>query len=241
MATSNKRRRVNSGGSGNSGVTSISSRRGNSRRDRRRGAIITTLSTNFLATEQVDYDQLEVGDYLSRVAYYQVTEKSADGIRVENDSGFDFYISPDIVKNEMYDCHVEQEQKVTNTELIKKLKGAGEAIFTVEFDKKLTDKIQSQALIDYENELMDGLEEVNPAKKKRKLNKFARQYLLQGPHRTLIGHLAHNEDEMHIETQFGNIVVIDLVEAMAQKNPRREVNPHTIKSLILKGVRYVRK
>ncbi len=178
-------------------------------------------------TRKCDAGQLEIGDRLSRIQYYQVLEINEDsnGDRsyvVQNEAGFKFKVTSGIVEAEMFTANqFTTEEKVSRTELIEKLEGARDTCFTVVFERKLTDKLLADKLFD--------LSEIG-LQTDRERRKYARE-LLKGTERRLVGYL------MKAEPKMGRSMVVDL-EVEPGRNNIRMVDHRTIKELIIRGVRY---
>jgi hypothetical protein len=147
-----------------------------------------------------------------------------DSIRVRNEEGLEWVISKNIIDNEMYSAGQYGETVVlSRTELVEKLEGAGDTIFTVVFDKKASAGSVMSTLDD-----LDGLPNT-----KYQLKQLAKN-LLVGDRRTLVGYLASTEPKM------GRSTVVDL-EIASDKHRLRLVDHRTINSLIIRNVRYVLK
>lgn len=171
-----------------------------------------------------DAKQLKVGDRLSRVSYMEVVGKTGSSIRVKNEEGMAWTIAASILENEAYTADQYTEQReVSRTEMVEALESAGESVFAVVFDKKISQKDIVQAL--------QELDEIPD--KKTQLNKLAKS-LLAGEERRLVGYLASTEPKM------GRSTVVDL-EIPADRYRLRLVDHRTIKELILRNVRYILK
>lgn len=171
-----------------------------------------------------DADRLQVGDRLSRIQYYEIIEvdETRENFTVQNEQGFKFKVTRGIIQAEMVSAsQYEREEKVSRTELVEKLEGAGDTCFTVVFHKQATDKQVADLLADLEGK------DLSTDRGRRAL---ARE-LLHGEERALVGYLKTAEPKM------GRSLVVDLEVSGSQHNLRM-VDHRTIKSLILKNVRY---
>ena len=168
--------------------------------------------------------QLKVGDRLSRISYVQITGIRADGrLDLRNSEGLEWIITPDIVAHEMYSAsQFTDTKKVSRTEMVEAMESAGDAIFTVVFDKKVSQKDVVETL-----QTLDTVPE-----KKTALNKLAKG-MLSGSERTLVGFLASTEPKM------GRSTCVDLEIGTGYN--LRLVDHRTVKELILRNVRYVLK
>lgn len=171
---------------------------------------------------------VNVGDYLSETQYYRVTSKQSSKINVENERGFSFGVSNNIVEEGMYSANqFTEEKKVSRTELINIFSKVGDTVFTVNFNKQPKEKDISNALIKINGGKFASNAEI------RRLVKEA----YQGEERTLTGYL------LSTETGFGRSSVIDL-EAERGSNPewdgrQRQVDHRTLNWLIHKNVKYI--
>lgn len=167
---------------------------------------------------------LKVGDRLSRVSYMEIVGKRGSSFSVKNEEGMTWTIAGSILQNEAYSAsQYTEEREVNRTEMVEALESAGDSVFTVVFDKKISQKSIAAALAE-----LDEL-----PSKKTALNKLAKS-MMAGEERTLVGYLASTEPKM------GRSVVIDL-EIPADKHRPRLVDHRTIKELILRNVRYTLK
>lgn len=172
------------------------------------------------------FGQIKKGSRLSETQYYEVigVEKGSfregGSVRVRNERGFEFTISRNIVEEGIYSADQFQEEvKVTRTEMVAVLEGAGDCIFTVNFHKQLSPK-----------EMADKL---NKIKSKNITQKAAKEALL-GEERTLVGYLLNTEPKM------GRSQVIDL-EIDTELHRIRQVDHRTLNWIILKNVKYTLK
>lgn len=178
-----------------------------------------------------NFQQLKPGSYLSETQYYQVLESirmdnNKSGVLVRNDRGFTFSVSSQIVEEGMYSAdQYESEESVTRTELVGILEGAGDTIFTVNFNKQIDPKRLAEAVSQ------------GP---KGKMTLVAAKNLLLGEERTLIGYLLSTEAKM------GRSQVVDLeLPVKDGANPVlsriRQVDHRTLNWIIIRGVKYTQK
>lgn len=164
--------------------------------------------------------ELQVGDYLSRVSYMQVLKRDMDTLLVTNEEGYVWTIQEQVLANEAYSATQFNETKqVSRTELIEVLEDAGDTIFSVTFNKKVSQKDVVSALYN-----LDVLPE-----KQTDIRKLVKSFL-EGEERTLVGYLVQTEPKM------GRSTVVDL-EAKGGYNLRL-VDHRTIKSITIRNVRY---
>uniref|UniRef100_UPI00341CF120 hypothetical protein n=1 Tax=Okeania sp. SIO2F4 TaxID=2607790 RepID=UPI00341CF120 len=175
-----------------------------------------------------DFTQMKVGDNLSEVQYYSVTEVLEDELVLTNERGYPIKVAKGIVEEGMYSAQqYEKEQKVSRTELCELLEGAGDIVFTVNFRKKIKEEDVLEAVLS----TLKGQELTSPQAKKQL--KATLKQALQGEERTLVGYLLQTEPKM------GRSQVIDL-EAEGDHRTRL-VDHRTINWLILKNIKYLQK
>lgn len=174
--------------------------------------------------KRTEFGQLKKGDRLSETQYYQVVSIDAKSMRVKNERGFEFTVSREIVEEGMFNaCQFTETKKVSKTAIVNILESTGGAIFTVNFDKKPTDKsvldvLKSFTIADFSDQ--SRLAHIS--------EKIAR-----GENRTLTGYMISSEPKM------GRSKVVDLTKP-APGNTRL-VDHRTLNWLIFKGVKYVTK
>ena len=172
-----------------------------------------------------DTTQLRPGDRLSRTSYVEIVQRTPNGFKVKNESGFSWDIGGSIIANEMYTAHqYDEEVSVSRTEMVEILENAGDAIFTVTFGKKVSEKAVRDAI----GLLLDSGENNTAA-----IRRTAKE-LLAGEQRTLIGYLVHTEPKM------GRSQVVDL-EKPTNSHRLRLVDHRTVTSLVLRNKKYVLK
>ena len=91
-----------------------------------------------------DLSQIKVGQWFSATSYYRVNEiTDSENVKVveTRDANTDITMARDILETEMHSgLAYDKEEKVTRTELVKKLLTAGESVFTISSTKKVDDK-----------------------------------------------------------------------------------------------------
>lgn len=174
-----------------------------------------------------DSDKLQVGHFLSRVSYVRVKEILETTVVVENQFDFSWTIGKPIVAKEMVSAHqVDEEKKITRTEIVKILENAGDTIFSVCFTKKISEKPIADRLATLTPEDLES-----PKKRRALAKEFT-----HGETRTLVGYLYNADPEM------GRSIVIDL-EAPEDnyESKKRLVDHRTIEWLIFNKIKYVAK
>lgn len=170
---------------------------------------------------------LAVGDRLSRVSYMEVMAIGPNFIEVKNQDGLCWKISNAVIAAETYTAaQYSEEVKCSRTELVEKLEGARDSVFTVVFNKKVNQKSMVEAL----SEIANNPDEIFSLSDLKSTAKS----LMTGPERTLVGYLASTEPKM------GRSTVVDL-QVSTDKHRLRLVDHRTIKELVLRNVRYVLK
>lgn len=170
---------------------------------------------------------LQPGDRLSRTSYVEIVRRlPGGGFKVRNETGFTWDIGGSIVANEMYAANqYTEEVKVSRTEMVEALENAGDAIFTVTFGKKVSEKAVRDAIGLH----VDSGDGADPAAIRR-----TAKTLLAGEPRTLVGYLVHTEPKM------GRSQVVDL-EKPVGSHRLRLVDHRTITSLVLRNKKYTLK
>lgn len=182
---------------------------------------------NTQTPKRCDAETITIGDRLSRIAYYEVIAVDEDKgvVTLQNQQGFKFNATCNIVEHEMFSAsQYTSELKVTRTELVEHMEKAGDACFTVIFNKQATDKLISEKLAALDT---DGNLNLSTDRERRRI---ARD-LLMGDERRLVGNLLSTEPKL------GRSVVRDL-EIPDGRHNIRLVDHRTVKALILKNVRY---
>lgn len=165
---------------------------------------------------------LKPGDYLSRISYCKVISKKGGKLRIQNEDGFEWSISANIVENEMFSAtQFEQIKKVTRTEMVDLLMhDVGDACFEAVFHKQPKDSeiVESLNACDYKA--------LTEQTKKRKAIKQS----IVGQTRTLVGRILKREPTM------GRTLAIDLNIQGAHR--QRQVDHRTLERLTFRGTRY---
>jgi len=159
----------------------------------------------------------------------KILGKRGNNFSVENEEGMTWTVAGSILQNEAFSAtQFTKEREVSRTEMVEALESAGDSVFTVVFDKKVSQKSIAQEITDLQAD-----EEGFQTMSKRDINKLAKT-LLAGTERRLVGYLASTEPKM------GRSTVVDL-EIATDKHRLRLVDHRTIKELVLRNVRYTLK
>lgn len=179
-----------------------------------------------MASLECDAARVEVGDHFSRISHGKVTGVSADGAMfdVVNCAGYEWRVGREVLEREFqFPVQVQATEEVTRTELAKRLATAADSTFVVEFRKQPTEK--------HATELLREPDVVTSAKRRR----LAKE-ILAGVPRRLVGHLVSHD----AQDADGRFQVIDQ-EVAPGAHALRLVDPRTLESLQLRGVRSVKK
>ncbi|NCO76542.1 MAG: hypothetical protein GW856_15115, partial [Cyanobacteria bacterium] len=85
----------------------------------------------------LNVENIEVGEHLAEIQYYQVVKVNPKTIKVVSDKGVESNIDKDLVL-EMYSASQYQiEKSITRTEVNNILANIGQQIFTVNFNKQV--------------------------------------------------------------------------------------------------------
>lgn len=179
-----------------------------------------------------DASALAPGTWLSRISYFQIRGRNADGSYVvRNTNGFEWSIGANIVEQECYAAdQFTRTERVTRSQLAHRLKDAGHAIVQAKFRKQVTAKRVTDALPTLCTE--DTLS--STAKRRR-----AAETLLCGEDRVMTGHLKRQRLG-NLEPFFGRSVVQDLEQPEYHRS-ERQIDHRTLEWLIVEGVKYERK
>ncbi|NVB40990.1 hypothetical protein G6O69_24330 [Pseudenhygromyxa sp. WMMC2535] len=177
---------------------------------------------------RTDVSKLKAGDYLSETQYYKVKEVLDGKIALENERGFGITVTNRIIEEGMYSSgQFNDTVTLSRTALCEVLEGAGDSIFTVNFNKQAKEK-------EVVDEILGAVDELGSDPDPKVLTKRIKAAVkkgVSGQVRTLIGYLVQTEAKM------GRSQVIDL-EAPG-KHRYRLVDHRTINWLVLKNVKYV--
>lgn len=161
------------------------------------------------------FGKIKEGDFLSEIQYYKVVKVSGNKIKVRNQRGLEFGIDKPIVEEGLYSANQHDEVvRVTRTELVQILAGAGDSVFTVNFNKKVDPK----KLRDIVNSPDVVVKTIKDAEK-----------ILLGEERTMVGHLISNDSIA------GRFQVQDLED---ESTYPKQVDQRTINWVILRNTRY---
>ncbi|NCS83382.1 MAG: hypothetical protein GW759_00330, partial [Cyanobacteria bacterium] len=141
----------------------------------------------------LNVENIEVGEHLAEIQYYQVVKVNPKTIKVVSDKGVESNIDKDLVL-EMYSASQYQiEKSITRTEVNNILANIGQQIFTINFNKQVKQD-------DIKNKLLTAIkdEEGNPLTYEQieKNLKTISKELNKGEERTLIGYLLEINNEM---------------------------------------------
>ena len=143
-------------------------------------------------------DEIKVGDRLACVQYYEVlktVENNNNYFTLKNEEGETSNVSPSILEKECFSAGQYTETcEVSQTEIIHRLMGAGDTVFTAVFHKLLPKK-------EIERTLAEAVQADLTNKKRRVL--LAKK-LSEGEERTLRGYLIRSEPD------FARSLVVDL-------------------------------
>ena len=166
-----------------------------------------------------DASRIQVGQWLSATSYYKVreiTDKESVKVAETRDSQTDITMARDILETEMNSgLAFEKEEKVSRTDLVEKLIGAGESAFTIHFNKK----------VDAEH-IKNVLSSAGAEPDLAQISKD----VITGQEVQMTCHFTKTEN------QLGRSLVMDL-NAPHGKN-FRQIDHRTVNSLILKNVKY---
>lgn len=178
--------------------------------------------TEEIVAPKVNTDLLKVGDRLSETQYYIVKDIIGDTVQVQNERGFDFGISKNIIEEGMHtSSQFIREEKVSRTELVDILSKVGDTIFTVNYNKQPQAKDVNEAIA------LGNKGRIMATKDLQKIVNKA----YKGENRTLVGYL------INTQTGFGRSQVIDL-EIEDGYNVRL-VDHRTLNFLISRNVKYI--
>lgn len=163
--------------------------------------------------------EIKKGNILSRTSYMEVLNTNSVETEVTNGSKR-WNISNDILINESKSATWYNEEKfLSRSSICEILENTNGAVFSVTFNKQVTD------------------EEFNTALQYHKQGQYSSKELLDvvkyGKERTLIGYLVDTKQE------FGRYKVVDLeLQFKGESHNLRQVDSKTITQLIFNGVKY---
>jgi hypothetical protein len=179
----------------------------------------------------IDLQNLKVGDRVWSVDHYTVTEIDADGwYHLEPEEGDGIRAKGKVLEGHFHSVtKYKTTEKVSTTDMVKRIKQAGHGDFQVTFNKKVDNgkfAEQVQAAVQ-RNEFGD-----TEKKRKRWMNDN-----LKGEERVMKARLRRNPDTKEaLKDQAGRIPVYDL-----EARGGRLIDERTITELIMEGVRYQKK
>ena len=177
--------------------------------------------------EKTRVSKLVKGDKLSRISFMEVVSTDALYIRVKNEDDYEWSIANGIVAEECYSTKMDEEKKVSRTELAELLMNARDAVVVVNFNKQANaDTVHAK------------LEEADGQKVTKKLL----GNLLKGEERTMTGYV------IGAEPVLGRTVMIDLEGKKSLKPTKEEgvlwdsrqrlVDHRTLNFVVYKNVKY---
>lgn len=175
-----------------------------------------------MADKRSDGTKYAVGDWFSRIEYARVMATTGTSFSIRAETGKEWSVGRDIVEAQAWSAtQFTSEEKISCSEMGAVFASAGDAVFCVTYTKKIV-------VADIVTELETA--DVSTLAKRRKLAKA----FTVGEERKLVGYLTSTKHEM------GRYPVVDLEVPEGAYN-RRLVDTRTLKSLILKNVRYTLK
>lgn len=173
-------------------------------------------------TDRTNVSSLKVGDYISYTEYYEVTGVNDTSVHLKNERDFPIIADKKVVSEGMYTAsQFNEEKKVSRSELASILENARDTIFTVNFNKQVSQASMAEKL--------EGADLSSAVARKR----LAKE-LLRGPERTLTGYLVASEPRL------GRSNVVDRTLPSGEHN-QRLVDHRTINWMVYKNVKYVAK
>lgn len=171
---------------------------------------------------------IKIGDKFSRLSYGEVTDVNGDSIFLKNEFGLQWSISKDIFDKEFnLASPYASEEAVSRTRLTEIILENTGVIMTVNFNKKVDEKVIKGAL-DSIVELTKRGEGVN--------TKNLTKEILTGEERIIVGRHNHHIDEM------GRLQFVDMELARDESKEYdvrlRKVDPRTVNWVIVKNIKY---
>lgn len=173
------------------------------------------------------FKNLKVGEALSELQYYKVTEIKGDVIFAKNEAGIeielsDKYVEACLISASQYDS----EKNLTQTEIITLVNGSANVAMTVNFTKKVDSK-DVKAVKKQISDIINGV--TKSADSIKKANAMI-DSITEGEERTMVGR--HNG---HVN-EFGRLQFIDMQAASGYN--LKQVDPRTIKWAIINNVKF---
>lgn len=168
---------------------------------------------------------LVVGDRLSEIQHYIVTEKNENEAVLRNERGFEYRAQASIIEEGMDSANqFEQTQRISRTALVGILESTAGCVFTVNFNKQATAEGNL-------TRLTEAMENDFELLKNPKSRAELAASLMIGEDRTIRGVLDRTEQKM------GRTRVFD--QDVADGNNQRLVDHRTINWMIYKNIKYV--
>lgn len=176
-------------------------------------------------TRKVNWNRkkLDIGQYLSEVAYYRVEKILKDQVEVVSSLGNEITVDLDLLKQMDSAQHYAKEVHCNMTQLVEVLETVNDTIFKVVFKKQANVDAAAKRL---ESVTLNDLK--NPAKKSAIAEEIA-----FGERSTMICKM------IDLQTILGRSLVIDFSAASDSKF--RQVDHRTIESIVLRNVLYTLK
>ena len=174
-------------------------------------------------TKKCNSRKLKAGDHWSRNSYGKVVAVHHDEIVVENDQGTCWAIDPPLFEGEFNTAdQFTDTQKITRTDMVKKIVSSARVVMTIFFRKKPEHK----TLVDAVEDLMSQRQPLSRRALSKKLKEAT-----AGEERTMVGRHYGTTDE------FGRIQFLD-VEGSGSGTGLKTVDPRTVEWCIIENVRY---
>lgn len=178
---------------------------------------------------KLDVSQLQVGDYISEMIYYQVKKVNSKTVILLDQRGEEVKVDKSLLANAWSANQYHSEELVNRHELNNILVQVGHHVFTAHFTKQPKDS-------DIKKKLLDALRDaegnyLEPKNAEKNLKKISKS-LLEGEERILTGYF------VKVNPGLGRSLVIDL-EVADDKNRLRQIDHRTINWIIFKGIKYI--
>jgi len=180
-------------------------------------------------THKCNPEELNLGEWLSRISYIKIISREKDGFNVQNEEGTTWFIDKDIVSAECYSVQTlqQKEEVVTRSRLAQIVKDETRGcVFKCCFLKAVTQASLEETLLQ--------LTELPSTMKKVDLKKVSKE-LLKGEKRELTGYF------VDVDESTGRFKVVDLNADGVGQARFRQVDPRTLEWVIIRGVKYVAK
>jgi hypothetical protein len=187
--------------------------------------------------KMTNFKKLKQGTCCSEQQFYKVEKITGDNAILVNDQGGQIQVN----KNYVEEClitsdQVNEEKKVTKTDLASIFLSNPGVVLTVNYNKKVDEAaVKKEIVALYPNKGGKILPEAQYIKNVSAIMKN----VIEGEERTMVGRHSGSQDE------FGRTHFIDMdIQKDSSKTydvRQRLVDPRTINWLILKGVKYIKK